>query len=131
MFFARQGDRGAVEASSPAAARMARHSDRFIGCRVIVGFPCPIEGEVEIGWRLAHKHWGQGYALEAAQASLDHGFGPLGLSRITSFTVPRNTRSWGLMERLGMERREDLDFEHPDLAPGHPLRPHIVYVKTA
>ena len=110
-----------------------RRSDRqFLGfCGLkIVGFPCPIEGEIEIGWRLAHKYWGQGYALEAAQASLDHGLGPLGLPRITSFTVARNTRSWGLMERLGMARREDLDFDHPDLPPGHPLRPHIVYVKT-
>lgn len=95
-----------------------------------VSFPCPIEGEVEIGWRMAHAHWGQGYALEAAQASLAHGFGPLGLAQITSFTVARNTRSWGLMARLGMDRREDLDFDHPDLAPGHPLQRHIVYVKT-
>ncbi|WP_156254393.1 GNAT family N-acetyltransferase [Sandarakinorhabdus oryzae] len=110
-----------------------RKSDRqflgFCGLKT-VSFPCPIAGEIEIGWRLAHAHWGQGYAHEAAQASLDHGFGVLGLAQITSFTVPDNTRSWGLMERLGMERRSDLDFDHPELPPGHRLRPHIVYVKT-
>lgn len=111
-----------------------RKSDRqFLGfCGLMkVRFACPIEGEVEIGWRLAHRHWGQGYAKESARACLDHGFGRLALPHITSFTVAGNTRSWGLMERLGMERREDLDFEHPNLRPGHPLRPHIVYVKTA
>lgn len=101
----------------------------FCGLKRVI-FACPVAGDVEIGWRLAHQHWGQGYAREAAQACLDHGFAVLGLPRITSFTVPRNTRSWGLMERLGMERREDLDFDHPDLVPGHPLRPHIVYMKT-
>ncbi|MEI6485642.1 MAG: GNAT family N-acetyltransferase [Sphingomonadales bacterium] len=96
-----------------------------------VDIPGPLAGEVEIGWRLAHNHWGQGYAREAAQACLDHGLGALGLPRITSFTVPRNTRSWGLMERLGMERREDLDFAHPALPPAHPLNRHIVYMTRA
>ena len=108
-----------------------RKSDRrFLGfCGLQrVKFPCPVEGEIEIGWRLAHAHWGQGYAREAAQACLDYGFGALGLPRITSFTVAHNARSWGLMERLGLERRADLDFDHPGLAPGHPLRPHIVYM---
>jgi RimJ/RimL family protein N-acetyltransferase len=111
-----------------------RKSDRrFLGfCGLKrVGFAGALADEVEIGWRFAHAHWGQGYAREAASACLEHGLGPLGLPRIVSFTVPRNTRSWGLMERLGMARREDLDFEHPDLAPGHPLRPHIVYMAGA
>src|SRR6185312_10270137 len=34
---------------------------------------------VEVGWRLAHEHWGRGYATEAARAALEFGFGPLGL----------------------------------------------------
>jgi RimJ/RimL family protein N-acetyltransferase len=96
-----------------------------------VSFACPVEGEVEIGWRLGHAHWGQGYAREAAEACLDHGLGPLGLRRITSFTVAANTRSWGLMERLGLQRRQDLDFDHPGLPAGHKLRPHIVYTTAS
>jgi ribosomal-protein-alanine N-acetyltransferase len=48
---------------------------------------------VEIGWRLAAKHWGQGYATEAASVVLDHAFGPLGLEQVVSFTVPANRRS--------------------------------------
>jgi RimJ/RimL family protein N-acetyltransferase len=111
-----------------------RKSDRrFLGfCGLKrVQFPCPVEGDVEIGWRLARAHWDQGYAREAAQACLDHGFAALALPRIVSFTVPANVRSWGLMERLGMARREDLDFDHPALTPGHHLRPHIVYERTA
>jgi hypothetical protein len=31
------------------------------------------------------------------------------------------------MERLGMMRYREMDFEHPALPPGHKLRPHIVY----
>jgi len=48
-----------------------------------------------------------------------------GRFRAHAVTVAANTRSWGLMERLGMQCRRDLDFDH---AEGHPLRPHITYV---
>jgi RimJ/RimL family protein N-acetyltransferase len=44
-----------------------------------------------------------------------------------AITVIDNFPSWGLMERLGMRRNLALDFDHPDYAPGDPLRPHIVY----
>jgi len=109
-----------------------RDTGAFIGfCGLNrVSFPCPVEGEIEIGWRLAHSAWGQGFAREAAQACLDWGFGH-GLQRITSFTVAANTRSWGLMQRLGLQRRADLDFDHPRLAPDSLLRRHIVYEANA
>ncbi len=87
----------------------------------------PLEGRIEIGWRLAHHAWGQGYAREAAQASLDWGFATLPADAIWAITVPGNVRSWGLMERLGMQRAAALDFDHPYLAPGNPLLRHIVY----
>ena len=34
--------------------------------------------DVEVAWRLAREHWGNGYATEAATAWLDHGFEALG-----------------------------------------------------
>lgn len=101
--------------------------DRFIGfCGLKPGKP-PIEGEVEIGWRLACAYWGQGLAREAAEASLAWGWANLDVPAITAITTPANVRSWGLMERLGMVRHRDEDFDHPDLAPGDPLRRHILY----
>ena len=84
----------------------------------------PLEGGIEIGWRLAHDYWGQGYAREAAQASLDWGWANLDVPLISAMTVPGNIRSWRLMERLGM-RRVPGEFLHPDAPPG--LNPHITY----
>lgn len=78
----------------------------------------PVEGEYEVGWRLREDAWGQGYAKEAAMASLDHAFGALGAERVVALTVANNEPSWGLMERLGMERRPDLDFEGAAWAEG-------------
>ena len=80
---------------------------------------------VEVGWRLAREHWGQGYATEAARAALSYGFGVVGLEEIVSFTVPANRRSVAVMERLGM--RYDGEFEHPRLPERSPLRTHVLY----
>lgn len=82
---------------------------------------------VEIGWRLAPAHWGQGYATEAARAALTFGFDTVGLEEIVSFTVPANAPSRRVMERLGMACRPEDDFEHPALPVGHALRRHVLY----
>jgi RimJ/RimL family protein N-acetyltransferase len=87
----------------------------------------PIAGLPDIGWRLGRAYWGHGYAREAAQASLDWGFTNLPDDAIWSITVPANTRSWGLMERLGMTRHPDLEFDHPNVPDDSPLKRHITY----
>lgn len=87
----------------------------------------PVPDELEIGWRLARHAWGQGYAREAAAAALDWGWANSQAGRIAAWTVPANAPSWGLMQRLGMTNRPELDFDHPAFAAGHPLRRHLVY----
>ena len=86
-----------------------------------------VTDELEIGWRLARSEWGKGLAREAAQAALEWGFANLPDAQIAAWTVPQNTASWGLMLRLGMVHRPELDFDHPRFADGHPLRRHVVY----
>lgn len=81
---------------------------------------------VEIGWRLARTAWGRGLASEGARAALAHGFAA-GLDEVVSFTVPGNARSRAVMERIGMLRDPAGDFDHPLLAPGDPLRRHVLY----
>ena len=82
---------------------------------------------VEVGWRLAAAHWGRGYATEAARAAIDFGFSELELPEIVSYTVPENVRSRRVMEKLGMKRDENGDFDHPFLTPGHRLERHVLY----
>lgn len=78
------------------------------------------QGMMEVGWRLREDAWGQGYAKEAAAASLDLAFDRFGADEVIALTVQGNTASWGLMLRLGMERRDDLDFDSPDFDPENP-----------
>lgn len=63
--------------------------------------------DVEIGWRLAHAHWGQGYATEAAEAWLRYAFTELHLPRVISVTDEPNVRSIAVMKRLGLTYLED------------------------
>ncbi len=84
---------------------------------------------IEIGWRLAPKFWGKGYATEAAKRLLEFGFEELGLSEVVSFAVHNNHRSTSVMERIGMQRRPEQDFDHPGVPDTHPhLKRHVVYV---
>ena len=98
----------------------------FVGLRR-ASFEAPFCPCVEIGWRLAFDAWGHGYATEGGRALLEYGFAHLGLSEILAWTVPANTRSQGVMMRLGMRRSAADDFDHPNLPEAHPLRRHVLY----
>lgn len=87
----------------------------------------PIEGQLEIGWRFAQPYWGQGYAREAATAVIDWAWANAAEDVVWAITAEGNEGSWRLMERLGMTRRFDLDFDHPQVAADSPLRRHITY----
>lgn len=80
----------------------------------------------EVGWRLAKWAWGHGYASEAAREALRLGFMEFNLDIIYSWTTRANVRSEAVMRRIGMHRREDLDFVHPG-TPGWHGSPHLVY----
>jgi len=82
---------------------------------------------IEIGWRLARHAWGQGHMTEAAGAALDDGFSRLGVEEVLAWTATSNLKSQVVMRRIGMQRYEARDFDHPNLAKGHPLRPHVVF----
>lgn len=81
---------------------------------------------VEIGWRLRRNAWGHGYATEAARTCLDFAFTTLDLDEVVSFTATTNLRSQAVMQRIGMTRELDGDFDHPKVPPG-PLRRHVLY----
>lgn len=91
------------------------------------GFDAPFTPAIEIGWRLARRAWGQGYASEAAQAVVDRAFGSLGFDELVSFTAEWNLPSRRVMERIGMTRDPDGDFLHPGVPPEHKLAHHVLY----
>jgi ribosomal-protein-alanine N-acetyltransferase len=58
--------------------------------------------EVEVGYRFLRKHWDNGYATEAARASIEFGLDELGLKEIVAVTLSTNLASRRVMEKCGM-----------------------------
>ena len=96
----------------------------FCGLKIADAAGSPIEGVHEAGWRLREDAWGQGYAREAAIASLDFAFDRLGADRVVAITFAGNEPSWRLMERLGMTRRPECGYDDERFPA---LNPTIVY----
>ncbi len=88
-------------------------------------YQLPFSPCTEIGWRLAKKHWKNGYASEAATYCLGYAFKKLGLTEVVSFAVKSNVNSIKVMERIGMVNMH-ANFIHPDIELEH-LKEHILY----
>ena len=106
-----------------------RDSGAFIG---YVGlwpatFDAPFTPAVEIGWRLAYAHWGNGFAAEGGAEALRFGFETVGLEEIVSFTATANLRSIRVMRRLGMQHDPAGDFDHPAFERDDPGGRHVLY----
>ena len=51
------------------------------------------------------------------RAIIDWAFTTIGAAHIVALTSDANEPSWRFMEKLGMERRRDLDFDDPAFPP--------------
>lgn len=77
-------------------------------CAVIgsCGFALPFDlNEIELGFLLAQKSWGRGYATEIAAATVDYGFKKLGFHEIIAMTDLENTASQKVLEKIGFASR--------------------------
>ena len=76
-----------------------KHDATFVG-RVGLHYP---EGwpDVEAGWMLSRAHWGNGYAIEAARASVAFAFDALGRDSVVSLIAEGNERSVRVALALG------------------------------
>lgn len=86
-------------------------------------------GDHEVGWLVREDRWRRGYAEEAMHAVLNWAFTRVGAPHVVALTSQANIGSWKLMEKLGMERRADLDFDDPAYPPED--RTTILYSLTA
>lgn len=85
-----------------------RASGAFIG-RIGLWQPEGWPG-TEVGWLLGPSWWGQGYATEAARASVDWGFAHLEVSELISLIQPENRGSQAVATRIGETYRGETPF---------------------
>jgi RimJ/RimL family protein N-acetyltransferase len=71
---------------------------------------------LNLGYRFAVSGWGKGYATELSVASLEYGFGELGVEQIFAVVRPAHSASIRVLEKIGMQRIEPIDD-----VPGQPF----------
>jgi RimJ/RimL family protein N-acetyltransferase len=95
------------------------------GLRKVAHPLAPNPQDFEIGWLVREDRWRLGLAFEAMRAVIDWGFATHGAPRIVAITIENNVGSWRLMEKLGMIRAPELDFNDPAMSPAY--NPAIQY----
>jgi len=90
------------------------HDGEFIGFTGLtpVGDDLPFAPAIEVGWRLARSAFA---------------FAELAAPAVVSYTAEGNARSRAVMERLGLSRDPEGDFDHPRVPEGSPVRRHVLY----
>jgi RimJ/RimL family protein N-acetyltransferase len=58
--------------------------------------------DAELGYRLARRFWGRGYATEMSLALVRHGFEQLGLPRVVAFVDPAHLSSARVLQKAGL-----------------------------
>ena len=81
-----------------------------------------VEGKgVDLGYRLMKKYWKQGYAKEAALATLSYGFNQLQIPLILGIAHEDNEASWRILEKCKMQ------YKGNDVVDDCPVK---IYQKT-
>ncbi|MEV0643057.1 GNAT family N-acetyltransferase [Streptomyces sp. NPDC050619] len=81
-----------------------------------------VASDVAISWRFGSQFWGQGYASEAAHATLEFALQDRGLDRVISITRMGDDASENVVRKLGMA--PEREAVHP--VYGFPLSVHVI-----
>jgi ribosomal-protein-alanine N-acetyltransferase len=80
-----------------------RDSNTVIGTTTLFNLSLD-NGRAELGYAMAHAHWGKGYMNEALTGLVSHAFEVMKLRRLEADVDPRNAASIRTLERLGFQR---------------------------
>jgi ribosomal-protein-alanine N-acetyltransferase len=71
--------------------------------------------DAELGYRLARRFWGQGYATEMSRALVHHGFEQLGLRQVVAFVDAEHLASVRVLQKAGLSRQGRARYEAEDV----------------
>jgi RimJ/RimL family protein N-acetyltransferase len=88
----------------------AKSDGQFVGRGGLKVYQIDSQDVIGLAYAVLSVYWNQGFATEMAEASLKIGFEELGFSEIASWTLPTNTASQRIMEKLGFRYERDFEF---------------------
>lgn len=83
---------------------------QFIGRGGLKVYQIDLGEVIGLAFAVMSDFWGQGFATEMAEAGLQSGFEQFGFPEIASWTLPTNTASQRIMEKLGFRCERDFEF---------------------
>lgn len=97
-------------------AGFARYALELRSTDELMGFCgyASLDDDIDLGYRIASRHWGNGYAPEAARAIVEYGFDQLGFESIVAIAYSENQRSIRVMEKLGFEFERTMTINEQD-----------------
>ena len=96
-------------------AVVEKSSGKFIGWSGLKFFRDEVNGHqdfYELGYRFMKKHWGKGFATEAAKASVQYGFKELKLNEVFAMTDVNNTASKHVLDKTGFSHLTTFSFNN-------------------
>lgn len=87
-----------------------RHSGNFVGFCGVSPEKVRRTIELNLGYRLAKRYWGQGLATEAATAVLGHAFAERRCDSVVAIVEPTHKASLRVVEKAGFASFETLEF---------------------
>jgi ribosomal-protein-alanine N-acetyltransferase len=97
-------------------ALVHKHNQELIGYCGFFIQSIEQQKEVEVGYRLARKYWGQGLATEAAQAVVEYGQQRFNFQRFVCLIETENSRSIRVAHKLGMTLEKKIIYHGLDVA---------------
>jgi len=75
----------------------------------------PTLEDVDVGYAFLPKFWHKGYALESAQAVINHAKEVVGLKRVVAVVDPNNISSVRVLEKIGMIYEKMVKLSEDDI----------------
>lgn len=89
-----------------------KSTGEFVGqCGLIFQENIGGHDEMEVGYLFVRKFWHQGFATEAARATMNYAREKLGYKRLISLIRPENRPSWRVAERNGLVAEKEVDYK--------------------
>lgn len=96
-------------------ALINKETNEFIGQCGLLGQIVDEEQKVEVGYHIFKKHWGQGYAPEAAKLFIDFGFNNNQATSIISIIDINNIRSQKVALKNGLTKLRQTKWSDLDV----------------
>ena len=68
--------------------------------------------EIDLGFRFYKKHWGIGFATEAAKACINYGFKSLNISKIVGRAYVENTASIQVLKKCNLQFEKEFIYDN-------------------